>query len=102
MLFSILSLVLTVLFVVFIFWCISSFWAWLGRGKRLKGMCDQDLVSEDVKETMARLEALKAAQKLEKGQQGPVIHLNRKQIREIRKAEGKIRKDNLDKHKIGW
>lgn len=29
MLFSILSLVLTVLFVVFIFWCISSFWAWL-------------------------------------------------------------------------
>ncbi len=102
MLFSILSLVLTVLFVVFIFWCISSFWAWLGRGKRLKGMCDQDLVSDDVKDTMARLEALKAAQKLEKGQQGPVIHLNRKQIREIHKAEGKIREDFLDHLKIGW
>ncbi len=102
MLFSILSLVLTVLFVVFIFWCISSFLAWLGRGKRLKGMCDQDLVSEDVKKTMARLEALKAAQKLEKGQQGPVIHLSRKQIREIHKAEGKIREDFLDHLKIGW
>ena len=40
MLLSIISLVLTVLFIVFIFWCISAFWAWLGRGKRLKGVCD--------------------------------------------------------------
>ena len=64
MLLSIISLALTVLFIVFIFWCISAFWAWLGRGKRLKGVCDQDLVSDDVKETVARLEALKAAQEL--------------------------------------
>lgn len=64
MLLSIISFVLTVLFIVFIFWCISAFWAWLGRGKRLKGVCDQDLVSDDVKETVARLEALKAAQEL--------------------------------------
>ena len=58
MLLSIISLALTVLFIVFIFWCISAFWAWL------KGVCDQDLVSDDVKETVARLEALKAAQEL--------------------------------------
>ncbi len=102
MLLSIFSLVLTVLFVVFIFWCISSFWAWLGRGKRVRGVCEQDLVSDEVKETVAKLEALKAAQKLDRGKQGPVIHLNRKQIREVNRAEKMIRDDFLDHLKLGW
>lgn len=102
MLLSLISLVVTILLIVFIIWCISVFWAWLGRGKRLKGVCDQDLVSEDVKETVARLNAIKAAQKVGRDQLGPVIHLDRKQIREVQKAERTVRDDFLRHLKIGW
>ncbi len=102
MLLSLISLVLTVLVVVFIIWCITSFWAWLGRGKRLKGVCDDDLVSDDVKEAVERLEAYRAAQKLGSGQQGPVIRLNRRQLREVRQAENTVRNDFLDHLRLGW
>lgn len=102
MLFSIISLVITVLAIVFVLWCIGAFWAWLGRGKRLKGVCDQDLVSDDVKEAVEEVDALRAARKLAPGQQGPVLHLNRAQLREYRRAEQRIREDFLDHLKIGW
>lgn len=102
MLLSLISLVLTVLVVVFVVWCITSFWAWLGRGKRLKGVCDDDLVSADVKEAVERLEAYRAAQKLGQGQQGPVIRLSRQQLREVRQAEDTVRDGFLDHLRLGW
>lgn len=102
MLFSIISLVLVILAIAFIGWCIKSFWTWLGRGKPLKNACEQDLVSDDVKETVKKLETLKAAQKLDVGKQGPRIHLNRQQMREVRKAEKEVQEDFLDHLKIGW
>lgn len=102
MLLSLISLVLTVLVVVFVVWCITSFWAWLGRGKRLKGVCDDDLVSADVKEAVERLDAYRAAQKLGQGQQGPVIRLSRQQLREVRQAEDTVRGGFLDHLRLGW
>lgn len=102
MLLSLISLVLTVLVVVFVVWCITSFWAWLGRGKRLKGVCDDDLVSADVKEAVERLDAYRAAQKLGQGQQGPVIRLSRQQLREVRQAEDTVRDGFLDHLRLGW
>ncbi len=102
MLLSLISLVLTVLVVVFVVWCITSFWAWLGRGKRLKGVCDDDLVSADVKEAVERLEAYRPAQKLGQGQQGPVIRLSRQQLREVRQAEDTVRDGFLDHLRLGW
>ena len=102
MLLSLISLVLTVLVVVFVVWCITSFWAWLGRGKRLKGVCDDDLVSTDVKEAVERLDAYRAAQKLGQGQQGPVIRLSRQQLREVRQAEDTVRDGFLDHLRLGW
>ncbi len=102
MLLSLISLVLTVLVVVFVVWCITSFWAWLGRGKRLKSVCDDDLVSADVKEAVERLDAYRAAQKLGQGQQGPVIRLSRQQLREVRQAEDTVRDGFLDHLRLGW
>lgn len=102
MLLSIISLVITVLVIVFIVWLIAAFWAWLGRGKRLKGVCEKDLVSDGVKSTVEELEALRAAQKLGHNQQGPVLRLSAKQLREVGKAEAKIRNSFLDHLKIGW
>lgn len=102
MLLSLISLVLTVLVVVFVVWCITSFWAWLGRGKRLKGVCDDDLVSADVKEAVERLDTYRAAQKLGQGQQGPVIRLSRQQLREVRQAEDTVRDGFLDHLRLGW
>lgn len=102
MLFSIISLVLTILVVVFVFWCISAFWAWLGRGKQLKRVYDQDLISPEIKEKVQQIEAIKAAQKLEKGKQGPTIRLNRQQMNEVRKAEQQVRDMFLDNLKLGW
>lgn len=102
MLLSIVSLVLTVAFISFIFWVISMFWAWLGRGKQVRGVCEQDLVSQNVQETVRRMEAYRAAQKLGTKQQGPIIRLNKEQMREVRKAEQRIRADYLDHLKLGW
>lgn len=102
MLFSLISLVITVLVIIFILWLIGVFWAWLGRGKRLKGACDQDLVSADLKQTVEKLEAIRAAQKLDPKQQGPVIHLNRQQLKEVHEAEQQIRASFLDNLRIGW
>lgn len=102
MLLSIVSLVLVVLFIMLVVWAIGTFWAWLGRGKRLQGVCEQDLVPDDVKQTVARLDALRAAQTLDHGKQGPVVRLNRAQLREVRQAEREVRNDFLDHLKIGW
>ena len=102
MLLSIIGLVLTIAVIFLIVWSIRWFWAWLGRGKRLQGVCDDDLVSADVKQVVARLDALRAAQRLGHGEQGPVIRLNRKQLREVRDAERTVREDFLDNLKLGW
>ena len=59
MLLSIIGLVLTIAVIFLIVWSIRWFWAWLGRGKRLQGVCDDDLVSADVKQVVARRCALR-------------------------------------------
>lgn len=102
MLLSIISLVVTVAVVMLAIWGITSFWAWLGRGKRLRGVCEQDLVSDDIKDTVERTRALRAAQKLGHKEQGPVIRLSRAQLREVRAAEREVRDSFLDHLKIGW
>ena len=102
MLFSIISLVITILVLVFVFWCISAFWSWLGRGKQVRRVYDQDLVSADIKSKIQQIDAIKAAQKLDRGVHGPVIRLNRQQRAEVRKAEHQVRDEFLDHLKLGW
>lgn len=102
MLLSIISLVLTIAIIFLVIWGIRWFWAWLGRGKRLKGVCDDDLVSPGTKQAVARLEALRAAQKLDHGEHGPLVRLNRQQLREVRAAEREVREGFLDHLKLGW
>lgn len=102
MLLSIISLVLVILFVVFIAWCIGAFWAWLGRGKRVRGASENELVSPETQQLVFKLQAIQEAQKLSKEKHGPALHLTREQIKEIQKAERKIRDDFLDHLKLGW
>lgn len=102
MLLSIISLVVVIFVVSVIIWAIMWFWSWLGRGKKLKGMIDDDLVSDDVKGAVARLNAIRAQSKLGQKTTGKILRLNRYQLKEIYFAELTIREDFLDHMKFGW
>lgn len=102
MLFSIISLVATILIAVFVFWCISAFWSWLGRGKQVRRVYDQDLISADIKAKIQEIDAIKAAQKLNKGNRRAVVRLNRRQRSEVQKAERQVRDEFLNHLRLGW
>ena len=101
MLLSIISLVLTALFIMLVIWAIGTFWAWLGRGKRLRNAADTDAVTPATRRMIAQIEAVRAAQKL-KGGKKEKLHLDREQLAEVRKAEKQIRESFLDHLHIGW
>ena len=102
MLFSIISLVVVILVAVFVFWCISAFWSWLGRGKQLKRVYDQDLVSADIKLKLQQIDAIKAERKLSGRKRRPSMRLNKQQMDEVRKAERQVRDEFLNHLKLGW
>lgn len=102
MLFSIISLVVTILIAIFAFWCISAFWSWLGRGKQVRRVYDQDLISADIKAKIQEIDAIKAAQKLNKGNRRAVVRLNRRQRNEVQKAERQVRDEFLNHLRLGW
>ncbi|WP_251178590.1 putative ABC transporter permease [Adlercreutzia agrestimuris] len=102
MLFSIISLVATILIAIFVFWCISAFWSWLGRGKQVRRVYDQDLISADIKAKIQEIDAIKAAQKLNKGNRRAVVRLNRRQRSEVQKAERQVRDEFLNHLRLGW
>lgn len=102
MLFSIISLVVTILIAIFAFWCISAFWSWLGRGKQVRRVYDQDLISADIKAKIQEIDAIKAAQKLNKGNRRAVVRLNRRQRSEVQKAERQVRDEFLNHLRLGW
>lgn len=102
MLLSIISLVLTILIIVFIIWCITSFWAWLGRGKQIRRAAESDVVSPATRAMIEKIQAVWAAQKAGAGKQGRKVHLSRKQLREVHEAERKVRENFLDHLRIGW
>ncbi len=102
MLFSIISLVATILIAIFAFWCISAFWSWLGRGKQVRRVYDQDLISADIKAKIQEIDAIKAAQKLNKGNRRAVVRLNRRQRSEVQKAERQVRDEFLNHLRLGW
>lgn len=83
-------------------WCLRSFWAWLGRGKAVHGVAERNLVSEEVRQTIEAIDAVRAAQRLGKGQQGPVIRLSHDMVKEVRRAQRFVRDDFLDRLHIGW
>ena len=64
MLLSIVSLVLTILVVLLVVWAIGMFWAWLGRGKRLRNAAEDDAITPETRQMIAKIEAVRAAQKL--------------------------------------
>lgn len=101
MLFSIISLVVTILIAIFAFWCISAFWSWLGRGKQVRRVYDQDLISADIKAKIQEIDAIKAAQKLNKGNRRAVVRLNRRQRNEVQKAERQVRDEFLNHLRLG-
>lgn len=106
MLLSIVSLVLTILVVLLVVWAIGMFWAWLGRGKRLRNAAEDDAITPETRQMIAKIEAVRAAQKLkaEGGGQGKgkAPHLSRKQLAEVRKAEARVRESFLDHLRLGW
>ncbi len=102
MLFSIISFVLVLLFIGFILWLIGLFWAWLGRGKRLKHVVHDDLVSEDIRNTAERLEAYRQGKKLGITGEKARPKFTSAQLNEIRKAEAAVRNNYLNHLRIGW
>lgn len=108
MLLSIVSLVLTILVILLIVWAIGMFWAWLGRGKRLRNAAEDDAITPETRQMIAKIEAVRAAQKLQSegerkgGGKGKAPHLSRKQLAEVRKAEARVRESFLDHLRLGW
>ncbi len=102
MLLSIISLVLVALFVMFVVWAIGRFWAWLGRGKQLRNAAENDALTPATREMITRIEAIRAAQKLQSGDKGKTPHLNRQQLSEVHKAEKQVRESFLDHLHLGW
>ncbi len=102
MLLSIISLVLTALFITLVIWAIGIFWAWLGRGKRLRNAADTDAITPATRRMIDQIEAVRAAQKLKGGKKEKRLHLDRQQLAEVRKAERQIRESFLDHLHIGW
>ena len=102
MLLSIISLVITILAMVFAMWVISSFWAWLGRGKKIKGADAPDLESPEARAAAERLQIIHEARKLDVQDGIQTLHLTWQQMREVMKCQAIIRKDFLDHLKIGW
>ncbi len=102
MLLSLISLVLFVLLVIFILWCIGSFWAWLGRGKRVRNALEDEGISPATRQMVAKIQAVRDARKQEgaKGEKPP--HLSRTQLKEVKKAERQVRESFLDHLKLGW
>ena len=102
MLLSIVSLVIVVAVIYLVIWAIGAFWAWLGRGKKLHGVVDDDLVSADIQKKVQMIESIRAAQKLGKSREGKPVRLTRQQIKEVQKAEREVRSEYLDHLKLGW
>lgn len=102
MLLSIISLVVVALLIVLVVWAIGLFWAWLGRGKRLRSAAEGDDLTPATRQMIAKIEAVRAAQKLQGGKEGKAPHLDRKQLAEVRKAEQRVRESFIDHLHIGW
>lgn len=104
MLLSIISLVLTISFIVFVIWAAAVFWAWLGRGKPLRHVAENDSITPETRQAIEKMEAARAAKKLEvSGREDPkAFRLSRSQLSEVCKAEGQARDGFLDQLCLGW
>lgn len=104
MLLSIISLVLTILLILLVVWAIGMFWAWLGRGKRLRNAAEDDALTPETRQMIAKIEAVRAAQRLQGAEKGTgrAPRLSREQLAEVRKAEARIRESFLDHLHLGW
>lgn len=101
MLLSILSLVLMLMLIRFVIWVIRSFWRWLGRGKELQQLVDEERVDPDVRDSYNDLQAWRVARHTrdQVAREAP-SRLTWKQIRGINKAVDAARDEYLETMKL--
>ncbi|MEY8437193.1 putative ABC transporter permease [Atopobiaceae bacterium 24-176] len=98
MLASLIGLIVFVLAVRGIIWCARTFWQWLGRGKPARGASECAALSDESREAVEVLEAIRAANRLGNSP----LHLTRDQLRQLKAAEAAVRSDFVDHLTIGW
>lgn len=98
MLASLIGLIVFVLVIRGVIWCVRTFWQWLGRGKPARGASECAALSDESREAVEALEAVRAANRLGDSS----LHLTRDQLRQLKAAEAAVRSDYIDHLAIGW
>jgi uncharacterized membrane protein len=84
-------------------WCVRAFWAWLGRGKELRRLANNEQLDEGVKLQIATAHAWRVARRSEVTIRRNVPHhLNAQQRHAVRKAVINARDEFLDATPLGW
>lgn len=98
MLASLIGLIVFVLVCRAVLWCVRTFWQWLGKGRPVRGAEECAALSEESREAVRTLEAVRAANRLD----GSPLCLSREQLRLLNRAERAVRDDYIDHLSIGW
>ena len=80
---------------------IQAFWMWLGRGESVRRARESELVSDEVKQALAKIDAYQAARVLGKEHEGVPPRLSHEHVRELLSAERVVRDNYLDNLRIG-
>lgn len=103
MLLSILSLVLLLALIMLIAHLIRMFWKWLGRGRELERVVEEERVDPEIREAYEKAQAWRVAERTrDLVSKSSPHHLTRQQIHQVNVAVAEARDEYLSSVHIGW
>lgn len=101
MLFILLSLIAVLLVARLIIWVANSFWNWLGGGKEIDRLAEDEKLSQEVAAQVSAARAWRTARRTERMLRHDAPHLTRAHRQAIRAAVNQKREEFLDTTTIG-